>query len=485
MNGASSADQSGGKGDSPGPANAALAQCGPGSLPETGLQGQVPLTDPSYYASGYRCNLQLVGQYTEDGTNVALAWYKDCAYTDTGYSPTDPKYNTLKGVRVIDAADPAHPRRTALLQTPAMSLPQESLHVNQARGLLGAVGNGYFDLYSIRQDCARPRLLASVPMFKADALPHSGGFSPDGTIYYAVGGPLDSSLMAIDITEPGKPRKQYAWKTGNQLTDGQAVDAHQVYFGPDDPGDLVFLPQKGANASPIIGGQWSGGGLVIADVSGLRARRPDPSVSIVGQVDWADGKNAMSAPVGRIGDRTYAFVSDEVGLGANAESACAAGQPPFGFVHVVDVTDVRHPRQVSTIRLQIDNPANCAQTRTEPGPYGIAHSSHICAVDNPENVTALTCDWLQSGVRVFDVRDPLHPREIAYYNPAPIPGNYRGIPSFQKALVSPCPCRDYTPNGGRWVHARDGSWQLWIVSGQNGFQILRFTNGSYPLRDVG
>ena len=41
------------------------AACGPGSLPETGLQGQVPEHDRASGRSafGYRCNLELVGQY--------------------------------------------------------------------------------------------------------------------------------------------------------------------------------------------------------------------------------------------------------------------------------------------------------------------------------------------------------------------------------------------------------------------------------------
>jgi hypothetical protein len=161
--------------DSPGPANATLAKVGPDSVPEPGIQGYIPPTDRSYVEHGYRCNLELINSYTEDGFMVSFAWYGDCVYADTAYLATDPDYEELKGVRVIDASDPMSPQRTALLQTPAMALPLESMKANQSRGLLAAVqgaislqylpGGPYFDIYDLQDDPAHPKLLASVEMF--------------------------------------------------------------------------------------------------------------------------------------------------------------------------------------------------------------------------------------------------------------------------------------------------------------------------------
>lgn len=87
------------------------AHCGAASLPETGLQGEVPMADQFDGRSqrGYRCNLTLVGQYAGNGGAIMMAWYGHCAYMATGYSPTDPDYAQKKGVVVIDASDPRTP----------------------------------------------------------------------------------------------------------------------------------------------------------------------------------------------------------------------------------------------------------------------------------------------------------------------------------------------------------------------------------------
>ena len=60
------------------------------------------------------------------------------------------------------------------------------------------------------------------------------------------------------------------------------------------------------------------------------------------------------------------------------------------------------------------------------GGTSLTYSSHYCAVDDPNHTTAVACSWIGSGVRVFDIRDPRKPREIAYYNPPANPPAARG-----------------------------------------------------------
>ncbi len=100
----------------------ARADCGPGSMPETDIQGRVSMEDRVSGRSqqGYSCNLELVGQHQGKGASWQMAWYEDCAYYGTAFPGG-------AGTQVLDVSDPTNPRNTTALSTPAMLDPWESL----------------------------------------------------------------------------------------------------------------------------------------------------------------------------------------------------------------------------------------------------------------------------------------------------------------------------------------------------------------------
>src|SRR5438045_886224 len=77
------------------PAATPKAVCGPGSMPESGIQGRVSQEDHDggRAALGYTCNTELVGSYTIPNAVGTVAGFKveryvdaaghDCAYYDT------------------------------------------------------------------------------------------------------------------------------------------------------------------------------------------------------------------------------------------------------------------------------------------------------------------------------------------------------------------------------------------------------------------
>ena len=193
------------------------AECGPGSVPEPGLQGRVAKEDveSGEAADGYRCNITVVGQSGETGGFKVLRYVDgaghECAYYDTTLLFPTNTFNLsleLTGVAVLDMADPANPVRTASLVTPAMQSPHESVNISVERGLLAAVaGNpafapGIVDVYDISGDCRQPVLKSSAPV---GFLGHESGMAPDGNTFYATS--IGSGhTTPVDISDPSVPK---------------------------------------------------------------------------------------------------------------------------------------------------------------------------------------------------------------------------------------------------------------------------------------
>lgn len=456
------------------------AACGPGSQPETGLQGQVPLADRLNGRSqmGYSCNLEMVGKFQGEGTTAVSAVGGRCAYLATSYAGRERK--RLQGVQVIDVADPSQPKWVRSLTTRAFALGTwESLKVNDAGTMLagagagGGLGVGKFDLYDIT-DCANPKLLNKADngdSLSVTNIAHEGAWSPDGKTYWA-SGLAGGTLSAIDVSNPAKPKSIYFG--------GSSVFVnHGMSFNED--GTRMYL----ASIFPA--------GLVVLDVSDVQQRKAfNRRVRQVSKITWQDGAATQLAVPATIKGRPYLIAIDEIGA-----------QGLGGGIRFIDISDERNPVIVSHIRLAIQLKENAEQAKAESAGNGIfKYDAHYCTVDRRIEPTALACGYFQSGIRVFDIRDPLKPKEVAYFNPpaqtgknAQLPGSDHAVlPTFgtildnritDPALLAmqasnsklPDLTADWCSSAPKFVNG-----QLWTTCTDNGFMVLRFTNGAYPIQ---
>lgn len=453
------------------------ASCGSNDLPEGEIQGQVPREDRLSGRSklGYRCNLELVGQYQGEGASWVDPSSGHCAYMATSFLGIPTKQS--QGVQVVDVSDPTHPKLSTTLISPAMLIgPWESLKVNETRQLLGAVAGGpivaagFFDVYDISQDCTKPVQLngiAGTPLeLPADVLGHEGNWTPDGKTYWSTG-LIGGSVTAIDVSNPASPQIIY---TG--------IASFPVNHGAEfsDDGNRMYL-------STIFPA-----GVLIFDVSDIQSRKPSPSIRQIGSLTWnAQGAGQHAFRV-RYGNMPYLIAADEF---------ASEG------VRIIDISDETKPREVTHIQLEIQLPKNQALRDLDTAGNGLfGYDAHYCNVDSRINPTALACGFFQSGVRVFDIRNPGAPREIAYFNPpaqadarARLGGSEHagGIGLAPTLLPTTESVSDYVFNIGQFSDANlSADWcsspprfvgeQLWVTCQDNGFMVLRFSNGAYPLR---
>jgi len=442
------------------------ATCGAGSRPEPGLQGQVPLADRLSGDSqhGYRCNLELVGQYQGQGASWQMAWYGHCAYYDQARTvpggtagneyPYQVDRNTpgradinSPGTVVVDVANPAHPVGAEYLTSHAMIDAWESLKVNQRRGLLAAVEDGGpgFDVYDVTQDCAHPKLDASVDLTIAGTKGHAGNFTDDGMTYYGTDLP-NGFMYPIDISNPRKPVELAHWSVP-----GSGGGIHDMSISPD--GNFGYIAYVAGN------------GLMVLDTSQVQARKPNPKISAVGHLFWSDGSEAQQTMPLFYGGKPYLLFTDEGGRGA---------------ARILEIGKVDDIKVASRLWLEIDDPANNATATADEAtdPFatsgGFGYQGHYCNVDRVVDPQVAACSYFQSGLRVFDIRNPYAPREIAYYNPPAKPGYEPGSNYSRTGLGA---FADWTTAEPRILTDRG---QIWFTSQQNGFQVVKFTNGVFP-----
>jgi hypothetical protein len=443
------------------------ADCGPGSHPETGLQGRVSLADiqSGRAAEGYRCNTELVGSELSAIPLGSFGGFKvhryideaghECAIYDVqllvGTGILDVSKGLNAGVAVLDMSNPAKPVRTATLSTLAMLSPHESLQVNQKRGLIAAVGGnpafsvGFVDVYDASKDCRHP-VLKSLPNV-AGIIGHESGMALDGNTFYS-GNPVPGGqVVAVDVSNPTLPS---TLKVINH-------PSHGVTLSPD--GNRAYL----TSLYPAT--------LTIQDVSEIQARKPNPDAPTVGSVTWDGTIPQIALPV-TIDGHPYIVEVDE--YGALGPKSFVGSKP--GAARIIDIGDEKNPEVISNIRLEVHQPENFATLGNDPGaanPVG-GYAGHYCNVPRYADPAIVACSMLSSGLRIFDIRDPFHPREIAYFNqPSAITPNLGDTPLAQLAtnLIPP----SWAQSSPTFVPDR---CEVWYSDGRTGFYNVRLTNGT-------
>lgn len=427
-------------------------RCGPGSRPEGPTQGRVPRKDheSGRAQKGYFCNTEQLAKFGKSG-GYRVHRYIDkkgheCAFFDsTLLFPTNVLSNTeqLTGVIVLDMSNPKKPVKTANLLTPAMQTPHESFSMSEKRGLIAAVAGyptfqpGIIDVYSIKEDCRHPELMSSTPL---GIIGHEGNLAPDGMTYWAAG-TATPTLTAVDITDPRVPKIA-------------AVSDDYRFHGLNISDDGTRLYGADIGSAQQQGGPDGTDGLTILDVSEVQKRKPDAEIKFVSHLTWKTVSIPQTAIPVTIDGNPYVVEVDEFGSGM----AVGAGR-------IIDISNERKPFIVSNLRLEVNNPDHQEGPQSDdPGASsGLqGYDAHYCAVPKRNEPGIVACSFIVSGLRVFDITDPYHPKEIAYFNRAPDPlggASYRG---------------SYAMSGPAFAPERD---EIWYTDGYSGFYNVKVTNG--------
>jgi len=426
-------------------------KCGIGSRPETGMQGRVTQEDhdSGRVAEGFTCNTVLVGSYvtpsiTTDDPFGSVGGFKveryvdknghECAYYDTTLLFPTNIFDALTGVNVMDMTDPANPVLATRLVTPAMQSPHESLVLSAERGVLAAVlGNpafypGAVDVYDLSEDCRSPVLKASAPV---GFLGHESGMAPDGMTFYSAS-PGTPTLTPVDISNLSLPVPLGVI----------GIQSHGLSISNDGNRAYIAGPAK----------------MIILDVSDFQARKASPQARVISELTWDTVSIPQNAIPITIKGHPYVVEIDEFGT----LSKVGAGR-------IIDIADEKNPKLISDLRLAVHQPENFDTIRNDPGasnPLG-GYAGHYCNVPTRTDPTIVACSMILSGLRIFDIRDPAHPKEVAYFN----------SPVHERTVTVPAPASNWAMSSPSFVPERK---EIWYSDGYNGFYVVRVTNGAWP-----
>lgn len=217
---------------------------------------------------------------------------------------------------------------------------------------------------------------------------------------------FDGNIYAIlDVADPTAPREVGRWFLPEQWVAGGARPERRLslHGPPYALGDRCYLPYGAA-------------GVVILDIADVTTPR------LVSRLDIGAAFSSFIAmhTVIPLPGRGLAVV--------NTEAIAELSAEPYNFAGVVDLSDETAPRLISLLPPPVPHDgAPYANFQTRGGRFG-PHNQHHQQGDPhlfaSDEVVYLT--WFNAGLRVYDIRDPWVPREVASFLPDD-PAERRGL----------------------------------------------------------
>jgi len=457
-----------------------------GDLPETGLQGEVPLADQQSGRSleGYRKGMRLVGQNTirDRGGNLQLATFGHCAYVGTASIP--PAAHSLEGIAVLDVRTPENPRLVRIISSPAGYSSWEGLKASEQAGILVSfvtsrtapiamevksvpeswkpgVNPSYadaFEVYDVSHECENPKRLATINTRKVlTGGLHGLRLSPDGRTAYVSSmlaglseDDSQTSLAAFDLSDPASPKLLAKWKWSDDSNETIDFGYHDGAVSND--GNTLFwgtIPMYSRRNPNDISRVM----IQAFDVSSIQSRSRAPGFNLQGSLHWQDCSREMAMAHGA----QYAIIRGKPYLIAGGE--CVGIQ-----LHVIDVSDPTQMRLVSTYNIEANDQQNAQIVTADNATYW----AHYFGVDSTSEATSLFVTWFGSGLRAIDIRDPTHLLEFAYLNP----------PAHPKSVFCLMMCATTYEVSTSDVKYDRATGNIWFVGANGGFYVAHLTESA-------
>jgi LVIVD repeat len=413
------------------------------------------------------------------GMNSATAVYHNYLYI-TNRTDASPGH-LHPGILVVDIARPARPRVVAEIGPPAAAnvgestrearvWPQRRLLIVQNVACGVALHSctptpttptfRFFDLTG--RNAANPKLVST---YVPEHVPHEFVLwvdpeRPDrALLYYSHSttstDPNEAAITVVDISEAraGVFRVVARW-TGTHLYGAADRTARDIFVHSLD------VSTDGRRAYVA---HW-GGGMVVLDTSDLANDQPNAELRLLTPPANAPlWPNISAHAIDRVPGRPLVLVGDEVygtysqGIApffVKERQGC-----PWGWVHLVDISDESRPRVVGEFRIAENTEAFCQRAEGQD-PRSTFSAHNMVALRDVGLAT-----WYAGGVRAFSLADPARSTETAVFMPTPLVSVATEDPATTAGMHKIA----------MWSFPIIKNGLLYVADVRNGLFVLRYT----------
>jgi hypothetical protein len=437
---------------------------------------------PPPAAPGTSSNFELVAHNPlfDRGMNSAVAIYNHYAYV--GNRSDGSAGRPHAGVLVLDIANRRKPTVIGEIGPPAAAnvgetsrelrvWPQQRLLIVQNVGCSKALHDcnpvgpvtptfRFFDLTG--KNARQPRLLAT---FVPSRVPHEFVLWLDpnrpgrALLYYSVThistDPTIPTLVAVDISQV---RKGVVTEVAHWNGNGDWSDADRA-----ERDIFVHSLDMSLDGTRAYLAHW-GGGVVVVDTSDLAANLPNPEITRITPPEkapiWPNvGAHAIDKVFGRplviAGDEVYGTASQGIAPFFDKQvQGC-----PWGWIHLIDVSDQEEPLHVGEYMIHENTAAFC-ETPESQEPRASFSSHNITALRNLALVT-----WYAGGVRAVDISDPASPNTAGFFVPVPLSSAATEDPATTAGIHKIA----------MWSFPIIRNGLIYVADVRNGLYVLRYT----------
>ena len=359
-----------------------------------------------------RRNIDFVSRSDQGGRGdgVQIMVHKGHAYIGHMFS---------NGVTIINVTDPKNPRPVNFLPTPpntwalhlqthedlllvvnAVNLFGSSLYANEAEYYTKSISETFgqqnrdFSAGLRVYDISRPEQPHEIGFMPVEGLGLHRLWYVGGRYVYAsalLDGYTDYIFLVIDMADPAHPKEAGRWWLPGMWRAGGEV--------PSWGAGRRYALHHAIVADTIAYGSWRDGGLTLLDVSNPSQPR------LLAHRNWCPpfgGGTHTSLP---LPDRQLVIVADE----AIADN-CA---DQVKYTWVVDVRELTNPVTISTF------PTPSEEDYCAKGGHFGPHNLHENRPGSFQSSELIFATYQNAGVRVFTIKNPFRPEEVAYFVPPP------------------------------------------------------------------